>query len=449
MLKGYCDISLSVACLGGSAAALALQFNAEDETVSRKPRMSIDANVPEAKPPGGGLSKMLQDTSISGKDVPVNKSSKASDTQDGHLTSLVLKFTTLSEANTEAPSFTVGINGARIGQNKENEVSVPSDTKLARMAHALIEFYNGSFYLVDRGYDCPASVRIGVGIHKRQWVMAPDACFSAGNSAFRSCGLNSEGYLMLDIVDGPLKGERRVVTKKGATIGRSSDNVLSVPDRELSRRHSKVDYDEKNDRFFVCDIGSTNGTYMQLVGPYNGRYKLGLNDHILVGRTGFSLNRYDFGVSEERGFRQTMEDANVVIQHLNIGALSAHKGFCPQSFFGVFDGHGGDQASHYLSQKLHVNVATAISNAAQDLIQSTGEDSSRSSSSREGRRITASNATDDVVIKCIKDSFAKTDADFISNSKDAQHGSTATTCVVLGQRLYCANVGDSRTVLCR
>ncbi|CAN0273937.1 unnamed protein product, partial [Ectocarpus sp. 13 AM-2016] len=28
-------------------------------------------------------------------------------------------------------------------------------------------------------------------------------------------------------------------------------------------------------------------------------------------------------------------------------------------------------------------------------------------------------------------------------------GSTATTCLVLGPRLYMANVGDSRTVLCR
>lgn len=385
------------------------------------------------------------------------KITKLGDSPDGHITSMVLKFTTLSEANTEAPSFTVGINGARIGSDPENEVAVPSDTKLAKIAHALIEFYNGSFYLVDRGYECPASVRIGVGIHKRQWVMATDACFSAGNSAFRSCGLNEDGNLMLEIVDGPLKGERRVVTKKGATIGRSSDNILSVPDRELSRRHSKVDYDEKYGRFFVCDIGSTNGTYMQLVGPYNGRYKLGLNDHILVGRTGFSLNRFDFGVAEERGFRQTMEDSNVIIQHLNIGALSSSKYFCPQSFFGIFDGHGGDRASHYLSQKLHVNVATAISNSASEMLSQISEENSRSSS-RDGGSLSARSANgrgisydavDATVIRCLKEAFNKTDHDFINTSKTPQHGSTATTCIVLGQRLYCANTGDSRTVLCR
>lgn len=444
------------ATLKKGASGTAMMYCNDDETITRVSKSSVASGGDSdrvQRPGSGNLAKLLQDTSISGNkatgDTP--RSAKQVETPDGHVTSMVLKFTTLSEANTEAPSFTVGINGARIGQSKDNEVSVPSDTKLAKMSHAAIEFYNGSFYLVDHGYECPASVRIGVGIHKRQWVMAQDACFSAGNSAFRSGGINVEGNLMLEIVDGPLKGERRVVTKKGATIGRSSDNVLSVPDRELSRRHSKVDYDEKNKRFFVCDIGSTNGTYMQLVGPYKGRYKLGLNDHILVGRTGFSLNRYDFGVSEERGYRQTMEDSNVIIQHLNIGALSGSKALCPQSFFGVFDGHGGDQASQYLSQRLHVNVATALSNASSKLISSLSNDERSASwdGPSSGKYANAASLTDEVVLSCIYDSFAKTDYDFIHNSKDAQHGSTATTCLVLGNRLYCPNVGDSRTVLCR
>ncbi|CAM9932080.1 unnamed protein product, partial [Hapterophycus canaliculatus] len=33
--------------------------------------------------------------------------------------------------------------------------------------------------------------------------------------------------------------------------------------------------------------------------------------------------------------------------------------------------------------------------------------------------------------------------------KCPQAGSTATTCLVIGSRLYMANVGDSRTVVCR
>jgi len=108
-------------------------------------------------------------------------------------------------------------------------------------------------------------------------------------------------------------------------------------------------------------MNSTNGTYIQLVGPYGGRYKLSLNDHILVGRTGFSINRFDYGLSEEMGYRQSMEDACTIVQHLNIAPLCVPD-LCPQSFFGVFDGHGGVSASHYLAQHLHINVAHALLN---------------------------------------------------------------------------------------
>lgn len=40
------------------------------------------------------------------------------------------------------------------------------------------------------------------------------------------------------------------------------------------------------------------------------------SDQIMVGRTGFSINRFDYGISEERGRRKTMEDHTVVIQDL-------------------------------------------------------------------------------------------------------------------------------------
>jgi hypothetical protein len=36
----------------------------------------------------------------------------------------------------------------------------------------------------------------------------------------------------------------------------------------------------------------------------------------MVGRTGFSINRFDYGISEEKGRRKTMEDHTLVIQDL-------------------------------------------------------------------------------------------------------------------------------------
>ena len=58
-------------------------------------------------------------------------------------------------------------------------------------------------------------------------------------------------------------------------------------------------------------------------------------------------------------------------------------------------------------------------------------------------------AMDDIVKQSLRDAFLRTDADFIATSEHAQNGSTATTALILGHRLYCANVGDSRTLLCR
>jgi serine/threonine protein phosphatase PrpC len=361
------------------------------------------------------------------------------DSDGPNLNTIVLKFTTLSENCSETPSFVVSRSGAKIGREPNNEVCVPSDTRLAPYSHTIVEYSKGSFYIIDCGYDFSASVRIGVGGHQEQWVIESGAQFSAGNSVFRCHGEDIDGNLILEVIEGPLKGTTTTVTKEGATLGRSSDNKISIPDRELSRRHSKVDFDEKLGRFVVLDIGSTNGTYVQLVGPYAGRHKLNLNDHILVGRTGFSVNRFDYGLSEEMGHRQTMEDACAIVQHLNIGLLNTRE-LSPQSFFGVYDGHGGDKASLYLSQHLHVNIAGALVASVPAIMKARYEEDEASG---------AYPRMDEIVTKILKETFLRTDADFIGKSPSAQHGSTATTALVLGDRLYCANVGDSRTLLCR
>lgn len=373
-----------------------------------------------------------------------------------HLERIVLKFTTLSDANTEAPSFTIDKHGAKIGREASNEVTIPSDTRLAPIGkpchsisvltsnnvsgHSFIEYSHGCFYLVDGGYDFSASIRINVGVQRKEWPLVPDARFSVGNSVFRSMGVNANGNLVLDVVEGPLKGEKKEITTKGATLGRSVDNVVSIPDRELSRRHSRVEYCEETKIFYICDIGSTNGTYVQLVGPYAGPYRLCVNDHILVGRTGFSINRFDYGLSEEIGTRKNMEDSCAIVQNLGMDFLNTPF-FAPHSFFGVFDGHGGPHASLYLSQHIHTNIAAALSSRHDELISM--------SKDINGDCGDGLNAVDNAIIAMLKSVFLETDKQFLAKSEYSQNGSTATTVLLLGNRLYCANVGDSRTLLCR
>ncbi|CBJ26056.1 conserved unknown protein [Ectocarpus siliculosus] len=57
----------------------------------------------------------------------------------GHLTKLVLKFTTASESDVQ-PSCEISTAGASIGQSEDNTVSIPSDSMLAPLNHAMVTY---------------------------------------------------------------------------------------------------------------------------------------------------------------------------------------------------------------------------------------------------------------------------------------------------------------------
>lgn len=351
---------------------------------------------------------------------------------------LVLKFTTLSDGN-ERASFYVDDGGGTIGRGEENTVSVPSDTTLAPVRHARIEYINGEFQLMDQSQEHHAAIRVGTGRAAPEWPLSVSAAFSAGNSIFVVEAVeavdSADPLLTLSVRTGPKHGETLVITRRGATLGRANENTVCIQDRELSRRHSRIHFDPNNSTFLVSDLGSTNGTYVQLVGPYAGRYPLHLNDNILVGRTGFSINRYDFGKSEEKGLRREMEDKSILLQDLRILELEAVDPdyLSPQTWMAVYDGHGGIHASHYLSQRLHQFVKDSLNRKAP-----------RMQPRDMGQQ-------DAMVKEALKEAFLDADRDFISASDrgQASAGSTATSVLILGNRAYCANVGDSRTVLCR
>lgn len=376
---------------------------------------------------------------------------------EGYLDRIVLKFTTVSD-EAEAPCFHVTSGGAQVGRAPECEVRVPSDAKLVERGHAFIEHINGCFYLRDGGSGpYAAAIRVGVGTSRRQWALEEGAAFTAGSSIFRCVGRDEEGSLMLECLAGPLDGQRRVVGRQGASFGRSSENSISVPDRELSRRHSRIEFDEKENRYYVCDVGSTNGTYVMLVGPYRRQHKLSLNDHFLVGRTGFSVNRYDYGVSEEMGMRPAMEDACAIVQHLSVPKLS-RRGLAPQSYFAVYDGHGGANASAFLARQLHGAIAAGLAERAQAILAAharrdklpappLGDDAP---ACIPGTLVPSEQDELDAMVRdALTGAFLRTDKEFLTQSQHAHNGSTATSALLLGDRLYCSNVGDSRTVLCR
>jgi protein phosphatase 2C family protein 2/3 len=117
-----------------------------------------------------------------------------------------------------------------------------------------------------------------------------------------------------------------------------------------------------------------------------------------------------YGVSSMQGWRVTMEDNHLV-----------HCGSAADEFkvFAVFDGHRGTEASNLAAERLvtlilkHKSVHSDISLA-------------------------------------IKEAYFSIDEEIrlLDVSKNTS-GTTAISCIIHGNRLYTANVGDSRAILCR
>lgn len=195
---------------------------------------------------------------------------------------------------------------------------------------------------------------------------------------------------------------------------------------------------------------------MRLTGPYahKGVGALTIGDEFIVGRTGFSVNRFDCGISEAIGARPTMEDRTIVIQNLMYPPPDYYYNGDPKehltelaftTFAAVFDGHGGDECSNYLVDALPRHIRNQML---------TDREALRSSieNGRGPRGLHADSgedATSELMRRILKTAYLRADKEFITPKNAPQSGSTGATVVLLGRRLFAANVGDSRVVLAR
>eukprot|EP01120_Amphizonella_sp_Union-15-10_P011545 TRINITY_DN4920_c0_g1_i1.p1 TRINITY_DN4920_c0_g1~~TRINITY_DN4920_c0_g1_i1.p1 ORF type:complete len:319 (+),score=59.39 TRINITY_DN4920_c0_g1_i1:38-994(+) len=114
------------------------------------------------------------------------------------------------------------------------------------------------------------------------------------------------------------------------------------------------------------------------------------------------------------GRRETMEDATISILNYADDDLSA--------FFGVFDGHSGSRCAHYVMEKLPTELL--------------------------------SHPTFHFDLNlALKETFLLLDKEFLreaqANKPPITDGSTGIVLVVRQNKLYVANTGDSRAVLCK
>uniref|UniRef100_A0A7S2N0J6 PPM-type phosphatase domain-containing protein n=1 Tax=Helicotheca tamesis TaxID=374047 RepID=A0A7S2N0J6_9STRA len=336
-------------------------------------------------------------------------------------------------------------------------------------AKVLSSHRNAAIMGSDSNDEAPRKEARMLSLAAERWVLCKGASFAAGNSVFNVEDVNeAKQKITVHCSKGPMRGKLIDVhaSRCPFVFGRAHEADLCIMDRELSRKHGAILYvpsrgaetakgGKKTGSFILTDLESTNGSYMRLVGPYGhkGMGALSVGDEFIVGRTGFSVNRFDYGISEAIGARPTMEDRTIVVQSLMCDPNDGYYNNEPKdtlnelamtTFAAVFDGHGGDECSNYLVEAMPHNIRTHML-AEREALRTAIENSRNARGGQEQ----AEDATSELMRRILKTAYLRTDKDFITPKSAPQSGSTAATIVLMGRRLFAANVGDSRVVLCR
>ncbi len=90
--------------------------------------------------------------------------------------------------------------------------------------------------------------------------------------------------IKLYVMNGAQQGQSYDLEGETITLGRSSDNDIQIRDDHISRKHLKII--RKDNRFFIVDLGSTNGTLLggeQIVA--GKEFEVGEGSSIIVGKT--------------------------------------------------------------------------------------------------------------------------------------------------------------------
>ncbi|KAI3788916.1 hypothetical protein L2E82_01697 [Cichorium intybus] len=128
---------------------------------------------------------------------------------------------------------------------------------------------------------------------------------------------------------------------------------------------------------------------------------------------GLSQNsKFSYGYASSPGKRSSMED----FYETRIDGVNGET----IGLFGVFDGHGGARAAEYVKYNLFTNLI------------------------KHPKFISDTKSA-------IAEAYSHTDTEFLKseNNQNKDAGSTASTAIIVGNRLLVANVGDSRAVICR
>ena len=293
-------------------------------------------------------------------------------------------------------------------QNNKNYLSFSKNKN--NSSYGNISFKNNQLYINSYNNSNKIFVRICSNYNREnRYILKKKRTFILGNTYFIVSKILP---LQLITIDHNKNINTFENIKDNISIGRSSRNNIMLKDSLISKKHALIN--KKKSEYYIIDNKSTNGSYIHITSKKRG-YPLYIGDNLVIDNISMTVNRFNHGIFHDIGYRNTFEDTYKIIQDLNIN--SEYK---PQSYYAVFDGHGGEEVSKYLEKVLHKNIIKEILNTNKSI-------------------------TIDDLKNILKNAFYKTDVELAN--KRLLSGSTAVVSLVFGDYIITANVGDSRSIL--
>lgn len=94
--------------------------------------------------------------------------------------------------------------------------------------------------------------------------------------------ISNQNQPLLVVYTGSLAGTRWPLHRESVTLGRAADCDLVLPERQISRYHARVEYD---DGYELRDLGSKNGTFVNGERVRGQPYRLQDGDEISLATT--------------------------------------------------------------------------------------------------------------------------------------------------------------------
>ncbi len=112
-----------------------------------------------------------------------------------------------------------------------------------------------------------------------------DATLIFSDKHFNVEAMRRESGFVLEVLEGPDAGKRFPLAAGSIFIGRQAECDLALDDIKVSRRHAALAC--RDGIFFLDDLGSTNGTYVN--GRRVGRTKIAPGDRVTLGNSVLEL----------------------------------------------------------------------------------------------------------------------------------------------------------------